>query len=294
MFGTMISDMMVKPHQSPLFDNPGDYDLDFEDVEFQASDGVILRGWLVKGGTDKVIVQSHFGVQCNRAGYDPKGKGLIKLWKTPITFLRQAKYLVEHGYSVLLYDFRNHGASEVGTTPWITWGAEEAKDVIAAVDFVANQRPEFEGASIGLLGICMGGSATTYAFSREDGLRNYPNVKALIAVQPLPYTEFVEAFGLPGFLARAGAKVTVERTGMDLNDVRVIPEVKNINVPTLVMQNRNDPWSTPEVVERFFAELNVPKELKWVELEKSRGACYDYIGREPAMLVDWFDRHLGD
>ena len=117
MFGKMISDMMVKPHQSPLFDDPVTYGLNFENVEFQAADGVTLRGWLIKGGTDKVVVQSHFGVQCNRAGYCPDGKGLIKPWKKNISFLRQAQYLAEQGFSVLMYDFAAMARVTLGPTP---------------------------------------------------------------------------------------------------------------------------------------------------------------------------------
>jgi len=138
MFADRISDMMIKPGSSPVFNRPEDFDLDDEDVEIVASDGVTLRGWLIKGGTDKVIVQSHFGVQSSRAGFRPAGKGMIKMWKADIAFLQHAKNLVDHGYSVLMYDFRNHGEGDAGTCPWVSWGPEEAKDVLAAVDFVAS------------------------------------------------------------------------------------------------------------------------------------------------------------
>ena len=71
---------------------------------------VTIRGWLIDGGNDKIIIQSHFGVQRNRAGYCPEGKGIIKPWKQNISFLRQKqKQLVGMGYSVLMYDMRNHG-----------------------------------------------------------------------------------------------------------------------------------------------------------------------------------------
>ena len=49
MFGKMVSDMMIKPGKSPVFETPKDYGLDFEDVEFRAGDGVTLRGWLING-----------------------------------------------------------------------------------------------------------------------------------------------------------------------------------------------------------------------------------------------------
>ena len=69
MFGKQISDLMIKPGKSPVFETPEKYSLEYEDVTFKTSDGVTLSGWLVKGGTDKVIIQSHFWVQCSRCGF---------------------------------------------------------------------------------------------------------------------------------------------------------------------------------------------------------------------------------
>ena len=291
MLGNMISNMMVKPFQSPLFESPVKYQLDYEDVEFKAEDAVTLRGWLIKGGTNKVIVQSHFGVQCSRCGWTPKGKGPIKPWKQDISFLRQAKYLADHGYSVLMYDFRGHGESDIGTTPWVSWGPEEAKDVIAAVDYVS-KHPAYKDADIGLLSLCMGAGATTYAYGLEDGLGTRANVKAMIAVQPLLYSYFVKALGMPGFLQRAGGNVTTERLGFDLNTKSFLPDVKHISVPTLVVQNKNDPWTDVDMVRAYYDGLQVEKEMMWLDIEKSRFAAYDYVGRAPESITGWFDKHM--
>mgnify|MGYP003564740946 CR=1 FL=1 len=292
MLGKMVSNLMIKPGNSPVFNSPEEYRLNYQDVKFQASDGVTLRGWLINGGADKVVIQSHFGVQCSRAGYTPKGKGMIKMWKEDISFLRQAKYLSEKGYTVLMYDMRNHGESDLGTCPWVSWGPEEAKDVIAAVDFISHHS-DHKDASIGLLSICMGASASTYAYGMSDkGLQSYSKIKAMIAVQPLHYKEFVKAFGMPGFLNRAGSKVSLERTGIDLNTKTFIPDVKHITVPTLVVQNKNDEWTDLDFVQGYYDELQVEKEMLWLELSKKRAAGYDYIGSSPEMLADFFDRYL--
>ena len=290
--GNMISNMMVKPFQSPLFDSPTNYSLDYEDVEFEARDGVTLRGWLIRGGTDRVIVQSHFGVQCNRGGWSPKGKGPIKPWKEDIGFLRQAKFLSEQGYSVLMYDLRGHGESDIGTIPWVSWGPEEAKDVIAAVDFVI-ARPEFANARVGLLSICMGAASTTYAYGLSDGLDRRENVKALIAVQPLLYSYFVKALGMPGFMERAGSQVSRDRLGFDMAEPNFIEDAAKITVPTLVIQNENDPWTDMDMVRAFYDALGTEKELRLLDVEGSRFAAYDYLGRLPQEFVGWFDKHLG-
>lgn len=291
MFGNMISNMMVKPYQSPLFDSPENYGLDHESVEFPAADGTRLRGWLIKGGTDRVIIESHFGVQCNRGGWSPEGKGMIKPWKKDIKFLRQAKHFVDSGYSFLMYDFRGHGESDLGPKPWVSWGPEEAKDVLGAVDFISG-RKEFSGASIGLLSICMGAGATTYAYGLEDGLAKRENIKALVAVQPLLYSCFIDALGMPRFLANQGAKVTQQRLGFDLAEPDFIDHAPKIDVPTLVVQNKNDPWTRMEMVKRYHDALTVEKELKMLELEKSRFAAYDWVGTHPGAVQAWFDEHM--
>lgn len=289
MFGNMISNMMVKPGQSPLFDTPEAHGLGYENVEFKTEDNVTLGGWLIKGGNDKVIVQTHFGVQCNRGGWTPKGHGPITPWKKDIQFLRQAKYLVEQGYSVLMYDMRGHGESDLGPIPWVSWGPEEAKDVLAAVDFVTERFPE---AAIGLLSICMGAASSTYAYGRENGLASRKNVKAMIAVQPLLYTCFVEALGLPGFMARAGERTSQKRLGFDMGTPNFINDVPKVTVPTLVVQNQNDPWTRMGMVEDYYNALTVEKELKLLDIEKSRFAAYDYLGAHPEDLMGWFERFM--
>ena len=286
-----LSDMMVKPHQSPVFDNPTNYALEYEDVSFKASDGVTIRGWLINGGSDKIIIQSHFGVQCSRSGYCIADKGFLKPWKSDISFLRQAKQLVAMGYSVLMYDMRNHGESDVGTTPWITWGAEEAKDIIAAVNFVESH-PTYKDAKIGLLSICMGSAISTYAFGMDDGLKNRKSIKAMIAVQPLQYQKFIDALGLPKFIQRPVAKLNQERTGVDMVEKSFLPNVKDIDVPTLIVQNSNDPWTDMNFVDSFYNQLTVEKDVHWADLAKNRIAAYDYIGQNPEGVYEWFDKYM--
>lgn len=286
-----IADLMIKPGKSPVFNSPKEFGLEYEDVTFKASDGATLSGWLVKGGTDKVIIQSHFGVQCSRAGYSPKVQGMIKMWDKDIEFLNQAKYLVDAGYSVLMYDFRNHGESGEGTCPWITWGPEESKDVIAAVDFISNH-PDYKDSQIGLFSICMGQSATTLAYGAENGLQDYENVKAMVSVQPLGYGQFVRAMGIPNFFVKRANKPIQERTGIDFSTNTFMPNVKDITVPTLVIQNRNDPWTDLDHVNEYYSKLNVEKDILWLDLDKKRAAAYDWIGKNPDQILAWFGKHL--
>lgn len=291
MFGRSISNLMIKPGKSPVFETPDTYNLEYEDVKFKTSDGVTLSGWLVKGNSDKVIIQSHFGVQCSRCGYTQDGKGMMKnaLWTSDIHFLKQAKYLVDAGYTVLMYDMRNHGNSE--QTDWVSWGLEERKDVVAAVKFVTEHHL-YKDAKIGLLSICMGQGASTFAFGLEDKMKNFKNLKTMISVQPLTYDYFVKAMGLPNFLINAGNKYNKDKRNTDLTGDSFLPYVKDIFVPTLVIQNQNDPMTNLDMVKQYYNDLTVEKEMIWLDLEKKRGAAYDWLGKNPTQILEWYKKYL--
>ena len=290
MFGKIISDMMVKPGKSPVFESPEKYNLEYEDVIFKTSDNISLSGWLIHGGNDKVVIQSHFGVQCSRCGFTQEGKGLMKnvLWNSDIHFLDQVKYLVDAGYSVLLYDMRNHGNSE--QNGWVTWGLEERKDVVAAVKFVTEHK-DYKNANIGLLSICMGQGASTFAFGMED-MKQFKNLKTMISVQPLTYDYFVKAMGLPNFLIKAGNKYNKTKRNIALDGDSFLPYVKDISVPTLVIQNSNDPMTNMGMVQQYYNDLTVEKNLLMLELEKKRGATYAWLGKNPKPILDWYSKYL--
>lgn len=285
-----LADMMTKSGQSPVFEKPDQYGLKYKDVTFKAEDGVTLSGWLLEGSSNKIIIQSHFGVQCSRAGFTPEGKGLVKLYKKNISFLRQAKHLVEQGYSVLMYDLRNHGNSDKGSNPYIAWGCEEAKDVVAAVNFISSH-PQFKDSQIGLLSICMGTSSTAFAYGLKNGLQNYTNIKALISVQPLRYLDYMSAMGVPKFLSNRVNQYNIKRGGADLAG-SFFEHVSNIKVPTLVIQNKNDPWTKLDKVDEYYQLLGGKKELLMLDLDKNRAAAYDWMGQSPEQLSSFFDKNM--
>ena len=285
-----LSNMIVKGGIAPVFDNPKDYGLDYEDVQFKTADGVNLKGWLIKGGTDKIIVQSHFGVQSSRSGYTPEGKGMVKMWKENISFLKHVKYLVDKGYSVLMYDFRSHGDSDPNTSGWCSWGPDEAQDVVAAVDYVAIH-PTYQNAQIGLLSICMGAAASTYAFGAGN-LQKY-NIKAMVAIQPMRYEDFMKSFGLPGFLNNWVNKENSKRVGFDMTAKSFKNDVPKIPVPTLVMQNDKDEFLTKESIDEYYNDLTVEKDMLWVSgIGTKRAAGYDYLTRNPEKVLYWFDKYM--
>ncbi len=286
-----LSNSIIKGGKAPVFGSPADYGLEYEDVTFEASDGVSLSGWLIKGGTDRVIIQSHYGVQSSRSGYTPEGKSRPLMWQTDIPFMKHVNHLVDNGYSVLTYDFRNHGNSGSGTCEWVTWGPEEHKDVLAAVDYISSH-PSYKDSSVGLLSICMGAAASTYAFGKEGGLASYDNIKAMIAIQPLRYPDFVTALRLDNFVGRRVTRLNNERTGIDMDAVSFMPDVQAINVPTLLVQNSNDEYLNRQSIEEYYDALEVEKDMMWLDLGNKRAAGYDYLTRNPEQILSFFDRHV--
>jgi uncharacterized protein len=275
---------------SPVFESPSDYGLDYEDVTFTAKDGVQLSGWLIPGAGSGVIVQTHFGGISSRAGYTPDGKGKRPPWPDTIHYLRHVKPLIDQGYSVLAYDMRNHGDSTADPAGKLTSGVREANDVLAAVRFVTDH-PALADAPIGLLSLCMGANATTYAYGLTHGLADVANIRALIAIQPMLTTDQLHAMGVPDELVDPANELNRTQGGADLR-TSFLPAVSRIGVPTMLVQNTNDPMLNRASIDAYFGLLEVEKEMKWVDLAPARLAAYDYFANEPSEMIRFFKAHV--
>jgi fermentation-respiration switch protein FrsA (DUF1100 family) len=120
-------------------DNPAEYGLAFEEVTFQTTDGVALRGWWVLvPGSQRAVVIMH-------------GHGGSMDWD-----IHRAPIFHAAGFNVLLFDFRAHGRSEGRLA---TFGYLERRDVQGAVAFLK----ERDMKRIGLLGFSYGGMASMLA-----------------------------------------------------------------------------------------------------------------------------------
>ncbi len=291
MMQKFAANAMSAPGKSPVIGDPSEYGYEYEDVTFAASDRVELSGWLVKGDHDRVIIFSHFGVQGSRSGYTPKGKGPIKAYNKQIVFLNTVQHLVKEGYTILMYDQRNHGNSGKGTNKWITGGVEESKDVIAAVKYIT-ERDEYKDANIGLLSYCQGANATTYAYGAKDGLREFPQIKALIALQPMySNATFLQAFGFSEKTVKKADEINLGRGGVSLFK-SCWPNIKDISVPTMVVQAELDPWTDLNRVKEYYNRLKVEKEIVWVPVIKKRLAMYDYFHHTPDKMLEFFGKYV--
>lgn len=123
-----------------------------DDVTFRATDGVVLKGWLLHGSIKAGPV-----VVCHDLGES----------KTAVMNLAIA--LNKAGLTVLAFDFRGHGASGGDGS---TLGLNEVRDVLGAVDFVASlPKRDVDAGKIGVYGAGMGAHAAALAAAERPSLR---------------------------------------------------------------------------------------------------------------------------
>ena len=127
-------------HASRAVVPPARLGSEYEDVSFQTSDGLTLKGWYMpsKNGAAVVVFPGRTGPQ------------------------RQVRMLVRHGYGALLFDRRGEAASDGDPN---IFGWEFDKDLRAAAAFL-RRRPDVEPHRIGGIGLSVGGEAMLQTAAR--------------------------------------------------------------------------------------------------------------------------------
>ena len=67
----------------------------------------------------------------------------------------------------------------------------------------------------------------------------------------------------------------------------------DIEVPTLYIQAREDPWTELRDIEGFYEETAGPKELWLIDGIKKRFVTYNYVGENPERILESARRHFG-
>lgn len=291
-----LSGTIIYLNRQPIPKNPKDYGLEFENLKFKASDGVNIKGWLIPGSLDKLIVINHVG-GLTKYGSTVKYRSFSKLYNKEIEFLKTAQHLHDKGYWVLMFDFRNHGES--GRSPnggKAGIGLEEYKDVVAAMDFI-HKREDIKEMDIGFVSFCMGANSTIIAMSKEPVI--FEKVKCLMAIQPISMKVFIKTYMKRQFTP-FGARLIfpmVERfvnlrSNHPLDKMSPYEYVKDIKVPTLYVQARNDPWTELTDIQSFYDNTPGPKEFYWIEDTKHRFESYSYFQDRPEKMLNWLGKWM--
>lgn len=287
-----MADLMAHSTRTPVLRWPNEYGMDYEEIFFPAMDGVTIEGWFIPANSDKLVIFNH-PMPCNRYGYP----GHLDPWKDfggfEANFLPEYKILHDAGYNILTYDMRNHGRSGMGSGGILGHGVLEYRDVIGSLRY-ARSRPDTKNMRTALYSRCLGANATIVGMKKHP--QEFTHIKAMIALQPVTPSVFVEtavdnqkiANGFELFDAAFH-----KRTGYHLADVWPLEDARAVMVPTLVAQVRADFLTRPSNVQEIYDTISSKdKRLFWIEGTDQRFEGYNYFGKNPQLVLDWFATHI--
>jgi len=296
LFCYFISRTVIHLDRQPVPKTPADYGLDFQNVEFKAVDNVKIKGWLIPSASKKLVVVTHVG-GLTKYGSTKQFKSWSKLFDEEVEFLKVARHLHEAGYWVLMFDFRNHGESDPSPNGGKAGiGLEEYQDVVAAMSYIQSSS-ELQDMAVGFVSFCMGANSTIIAMSKNPD--SFRNVKCLVAVQPISMEVFVRTYLKKRFTSAGGrllfplVKAFVNmQSKYPLENMSPAGFVKDIQVPTLYIQTRGDPWTEPSDTMGFYENTTTAKEFFWIEGLTHRFQGYQYFGDHPEKMLWWLKKWL--
>lgn len=233
----------------------------YETVDLLTEDGLKLRGWYTPPSNGAVILLAH-----GHGGSIPEDYYLL---------------FARHGYGVLAWDFRAHGASESSIS---TLGYHEARDVKAAVDHALAQ-PGVR--HVGAWGGSMGAAAVIRAAAQDARIEalvadsGYSTLREVAAMRSAaPLRPLVYLFGWM-------------RTGVWVEAMRPVDEIARISPrPVFIIQGLADPAVPADSAQRLFDAAGEPR-LLWLEPGIGHLGMY---GADPegyaSRVIGFFDLYL--
>ena len=234
----------------------------FQEIELTTSDGVQLAAWYTPPQNSALILVAHgYGARRSEDFYC---------------------LFAEHGYGVLAWDFRAHGAS---SGELVTLGYYETLDVEAALDFALEQ---LDVEHIGGWGGSMGAVTMIRAAAQR------PEVEALVVDSPFTTLEDELGLRVPYPLLNPLIRFFAEReAGLHLDLVRPIDEIGLISPrPVFLIQGMGDTMVPQDSAGRLFAAAGEPREL-WTEPDAPHMNMYSYYRtRYTKRVIKFFNSYL--
>lgn len=286
--------MVARTQRSPVLRRPDEYGMEYQDISFQAADGITLEGWYMPANTpsNKVVICNHFSPG-NRYGY----AGHIKPWHKAggfeVNFLPKYKALVAAGFNVLAYDLRNHGFSAPAQNGGYNPNLFEYKDVLGSLNYISS-REDTRDMEIHLHSMCLGGNATLVAMRRQPDV--FKDVKSMVLVQPISGASLVRRIANTMRLGKKGETAFEQQYqelwGYRVSDSSPIQDASFVSVPTLVVQVKDDTMTYPEDVQQIYDAIpSENKDLLWIEGTTQRFRGYTYFSEQPREMLEWYQRY---
>lgn len=263
----------------PVDRTPAELGLAYEPVVFESSDGITLSGWFLPADNrTQTIIFAH-GFRSNRL-------------QPSVPALELARSLVENGFNVFLFDFRNSGESDGDVT---TLGYHEVKDIYGAVRWLKQERAE-QAEQIGLIGFSMGAVTAILAAAEE------PEIEAVVADSPFSDLRSYLSANMPIWTGLPDVPftwtiMTILPPLIDLDVDAVSPRavMPDLVQPVLLIHSDRDeliPVSESEILAAAGrpdrTALWVVPSTKHVGAREADPAVYD------ARIVEFFREALGD
>ena len=288
----------VKPaFRTPVHKTPADHGIErWEDIYFPSDDGTPLEGWYVPalaGESDKLIIMNH-PMPMSRSGFTGHyGAPWSQVDDIEIDFVAHVAHLVRAGFNVLTYDLRNHGASSAANGGICGIGRYEWRDCVGAKTYV-DAHPRLSKMTLGLYSQCTGGNAQYEALSRRP--ERFENVRCMLSPLVVSMTSLMGRFAALQGVGEYMDVMDFEQKKLGgFANAEMTPHLfaPAVQLPTLVVQVKDDLWTTPEDGQKTFDLLGgAEKELFWIEGATRRFDGYNYFGRNPERMIAWFDTYM--
>jgi dipeptidyl aminopeptidase/acylaminoacyl peptidase len=256
----------VFPQKATLYAN--DLGISYEEVAFETSDKLILRGWFfpTNGENAPAIL------------YAPATSNDLRSGLSLVPPLHNA------GYHVLLFSYRGHGLSD-GNRFGFTYGALESKDIDAAVQFLR----EMKGIQrIGAIGHSVGAVSIILSAARN------PHIDAVVAASPFNTMEEVWETNRPMIFPKPlmdlSMRLSEMRKGFTREQIRPEDVIAQIAPrPILIIHGSEDKRITYKQALRLYNTAQEPKRMWLVEGASHgevRSPVLDYLVKN---IIDFFD-----
>jgi alpha-beta hydrolase superfamily lysophospholipase len=263
---------LTQPERNLAGGIPSDYGLPYETVSFPSYDGTILRGWFVPAIEPRATVIFCHG----RAG--SKAPDLI--------YVPQFR---QHGFNVLLFDFRAHGESDGRKSSLVYY---ERWDLLAALAYLRERGIE----EVGLMGFSMGAAVAIATAPLSKAVRAVIADSAFAELRTILVT-YLRQRGVPKRIASGLAMLIIWAAGLRLRcrlpDADPLRWVGRVTPrPLLLIHGGQDQWIPASDASRLYEAAGEPKEL-WV-VPEAEHRCADKVCPEEYMsrVLSFFDRWL--